>query len=141
VLRTISPGHWSSPCQSADSPHATQDGPPEARGTRPSIQLAVQMNGLTRTTEGSSNPPVTTGGRRSAGHYRGQEVEFEREAMDSERALHEVEQATAARDRAVRAATETWEAALARAVALGESVDAVAAAAGVTMRAVRAIVR
>jgi hypothetical protein len=68
-------------------------------------------------------------------------IDFEREAKDSERALHDVERATAARDRTVRAATEAWEAAVARAVALGESVDAVAAAAGVTVRAVRAIVR
>jgi hypothetical protein len=68
-------------------------------------------------------------------------IDFAREAKDSERAPHDVERATAARDRALRAATEAWEAAIARAAALGEPVEAVANAAGTTPREVRAILR
>lgn len=68
-------------------------------------------------------------------------IDFEREAKDVQRALRDVERATAVRDREVRAATERWEAAVARAVALGEPAEAVAAAAGTTVRQVRAIRR
>jgi hypothetical protein len=68
-------------------------------------------------------------------------IDFEREAKDVQRALRDVERATATRDREVQAATERWEAVVARAIALGESPEAVAAAAGTTAREVRAIRR
>jgi hypothetical protein len=49
-------------------------------------------------------------------------------AEDPDKALRDVERAKAARDRAVREATERWEAALVRAVELGQAVEDVATA-------------
>ena len=68
-------------------------------------------------------------------------VDFEAEARDAQRALRDVERATARKDREVRAAVERWEAAIARAARHGEPVEAVAEAAGVSVREVRGIVR
>jgi hypothetical protein len=68
-------------------------------------------------------------------------IDFEAEVRDAQRALHEVERATARKDREVRAAVERWEVTIARAVARGESIELVAAAAGVSAREARGIVR
>jgi hypothetical protein len=68
-------------------------------------------------------------------------IDFAQEEQATTRALRDVERATALRDRTIREATERWEGVVARAVALGQTIDAVAAAAGVTPREVRAIVR
>jgi DNA-binding NarL/FixJ family response regulator len=68
-------------------------------------------------------------------------IDFAQEAKAAATALRDVERATEVRDRAVREATERWEVVVARAVSLGQTVEDVAAAAGVTPRDVRAIVR
>lgn len=68
-------------------------------------------------------------------------VDFAAEVNDARRALHDVELATAARDRAVAEARSRWEAAVRQAVELGQPIDDVAAAAGVPVREVRAILR
>jgi hypothetical protein len=68
-------------------------------------------------------------------------VDFEAEARDAQRALRDVERATARKDREVREAVERWESVVARAARHGEPVEAVAEAAGVSAREVRAIVR
>ena len=68
-------------------------------------------------------------------------IDFSQEEQAAAKALRDLERATAARDRALREATERWESVVARAVALGHSVEDVAAAAGVSARQVRAIVR
>jgi hypothetical protein len=68
-------------------------------------------------------------------------VDFEAELKDASRALRDVERATAAKDRAVAEAVARWEAAIRRSVALGQSVDDVAAAAGLSPREVRAVLR
>jgi DNA-binding NarL/FixJ family response regulator len=68
-------------------------------------------------------------------------IDFEAEARDAQRALRDVERATARKDREVRAALDRWELTVARAVGHGEPVDAVADAAGISAREVRAIVR
>jgi hypothetical protein len=68
-------------------------------------------------------------------------VYFESEARDAQRALRDLERATARKDREVRAAIERWEASVARAIALGEPLEQVAAAADLSTREVRAMVR
>jgi hypothetical protein len=68
-------------------------------------------------------------------------IDFEAETRDAQRALLDVERATARKDREVRAAVERWEAVVARASGHGEPAEAVAAAAGISAREVRAIVR
>src|SRR3954469_23427315 len=61
-------------------------------------------------------------------------IDFEAEARDAQRALRDVERATTRKDRDVRAAGERWEPAVAGAVALGEPEQAVAEAAGLSVR-------
>jgi hypothetical protein len=68
-------------------------------------------------------------------------VDFEAETRDARRALHDVERATARKDLQVREAVERWESVVARAAGHGEAIEAIAAAAGVSAREVRAIVR
>jgi hypothetical protein len=68
-------------------------------------------------------------------------IDFDSEARAAARALAEVRKATAARDRAIREATERWEAAVARAVDLGQSTQSVAEAADVSPSQVRAAIR
>jgi DNA-binding NarL/FixJ family response regulator len=68
-------------------------------------------------------------------------IDFAQEAKAAATALRDVERATEVRDRSVREATERWEVVVARAVSLGQTVEDVAAAAGVTPRDVRAILR
>lgn len=68
-------------------------------------------------------------------------VDFAAEERDAARALRAVERATATRERAIRAATGEWRAVLARAVHAGHSVEDVAAAAGLTVRELRAVLR
>jgi hypothetical protein len=68
-------------------------------------------------------------------------IDFAREGREAENALREVERATAARERAVREAQDRWEAAIARAAALGQNPAVIAEVAGTTAREVRAIVR
>jgi hypothetical protein len=68
-------------------------------------------------------------------------IDFESEARNAGRALHEVELATARKERDVRAAVALWESVVAAAIASGESEQAVADAAGVSVRDVRAILR
>jgi hypothetical protein len=68
-------------------------------------------------------------------------IDFEAEARDKQRALRDVERATARRDREVQDAVDSWEAAVARAAGHGEPIEAIAAAAGISAREVRAIVR
>jgi hypothetical protein len=68
-------------------------------------------------------------------------IDFAREDRRAEDALRDVERATAARERAVREAQERWEAAIARAVALGQDPAAIAEVAGTTVRQVRAVAR
>jgi hypothetical protein len=68
-------------------------------------------------------------------------VDFGAEVKDASRALRDLERATAAKDRAVGEAISRWEAAIRRAVELGQSVDEVATAAGLTAREVRAVLR
>jgi len=66
-------------------------------------------------------------------------IDFEAEARNAQRALHEVQLATECKDREVRAATERWEAAIVRALGHGEAEHAVAEAAGISEREVRLI--
>jgi hypothetical protein len=68
-------------------------------------------------------------------------IDFEAETRDAQRALRDVERATARKDREVREAVDRWESVIARAAGLGEQTEAVAAAAGISARDVRAIVR
>ncbi len=68
-------------------------------------------------------------------------IDFAAEMKDSSRSLRDLERATAARDRAVAEATARWEAAIRLAVELGQTVEDVAAAAGTTVREVRAVLR
>ena len=68
-------------------------------------------------------------------------VDFGAELQDSSRALRDLERATGAKDRAVEQATSTWEAAIRRALELGQPVEDVARAAGLTPRDVRAVLR
>ena len=68
-------------------------------------------------------------------------IDFAREDREAEDALRQVERATAARERAVREAQDRWEAAIARAVALGQDQAAIAEVAGTTVRQVRSIAR
>ncbi len=68
-------------------------------------------------------------------------VDFSAELKDSSRALNDLERATAAKDRTITQAVERWEATIRQAVALGQAVDDVAVAAGLTAREVRAILR
>ena len=68
-------------------------------------------------------------------------IDFEQEDRQAASALRDVERATAARDRAIREATDQWEESVARAIAIGQDPAAVAEAAGTTMREVRAIFR
>ena len=68
-------------------------------------------------------------------------VDLEVEARDAQRALRAVERATVRKDQEVQAALDRWESAIARAVAQGEPVEAVADAAGSSAREIRAIVR
>src|SRR4051794_24677033 len=68
-------------------------------------------------------------------------IDFEAEARDAQRALRDVERATARKDRDVRDAVDRWESVVARAAGLGEQTEAIAAAASISAREVRAIVR
>jgi hypothetical protein len=68
-------------------------------------------------------------------------VDFAAELADASRALRDLERATAAKDRAVAAALAPWHAAIRQAVDLGQPLDDVAAAAGVTTRELRALMR
>jgi hypothetical protein len=68
-------------------------------------------------------------------------IDFEAEARDAQRALRDVERATARRDREVREAVDRWESVVARAAGSGETIEAIAATAGISAREVRAIVR
>jgi len=68
-------------------------------------------------------------------------IDFESEAGDARRALNDVRLATARKKRDIRAATERWEAAVTRALASGEPEHAVADAADISVREVRAIAR
>ena len=68
-------------------------------------------------------------------------VDFAAEERDAARALRAVERATATRERTIRAATEEWRTVLARAVDAGHILDDVAAAAGLTVRELRALLR
>ena len=68
-------------------------------------------------------------------------IDFAREDREAADALREVERATAARERAVRDAQDRWEAAIARASALGQDAAAIAEAAGTSVREVRGIAR
>jgi hypothetical protein len=68
-------------------------------------------------------------------------IDFARDDRDAAQALRAVERATAARDRAIREATDQWEKNVARAVALGQDPAAVAKAAGTTVREIRSILR
>jgi hypothetical protein len=68
-------------------------------------------------------------------------VDFDAEGRAAQRALQEVQRATQRKDREVRAAAERWEGAIVGALRHGEDLQAVADAAGLTVREVRAIVR
>ena len=68
-------------------------------------------------------------------------VDFEAEARAAQRALEEVVRTTQRKDREVRAALERWESAIEAALSHGEDEQAIADAAGVTVREVRAIAR
>jgi hypothetical protein len=68
-------------------------------------------------------------------------VDFEAELKDASRALRDLERATAAKDRAVGAAVAQWEAAIRRTAALGQPLEDVAEAAGLTPRQLRAVLR
>jgi hypothetical protein len=68
-------------------------------------------------------------------------IDFAREEREAVDALREVARATAARERAVREAQDRWEAAIARASALGQDAAAIAEVAGTTVREVRGIAR
>ncbi len=66
-------------------------------------------------------------------------VDFAAELKDSSRALRDLERATDAKDRAVLEVIERWERAVRHAVELGQSIDDVATAAGLTPTQVRAL--
>jgi DNA-binding NarL/FixJ family response regulator len=68
-------------------------------------------------------------------------IDFEAETKDAQRALRDVERATARKDREVREVLDRWESVVARAARHGEPTEAIAAAAGISAREVRAIVR
>lgn len=68
-------------------------------------------------------------------------IDFGSEARDAQRALRDVERATARKDRQLREVLSQWEATVARAVAQGESIERVATAGGISTREVRAIMR
>ncbi len=68
-------------------------------------------------------------------------IDFAAELKDSSRSLRDLERVTAARARAMTEATEQWEAAIRQAVDLGQPLEDVAAAAGITAREVRAVLR
>ncbi len=68
-------------------------------------------------------------------------VDFAAELADAARALQDLERATAAKDRAVAAALVPWHAAIQQAVGLGQPLDDVAAAAGITARELKALLR
>lgn len=68
-------------------------------------------------------------------------IDFAQEDRNAAAALRDVERATQARNRAVREATERWQGTIVRAVELGQPVEDVAAAAGLTPRELRAILR
>ena len=68
-------------------------------------------------------------------------VDFAAEDRDAARELRAVERATAARERTIRAATEEWRTVLAQAVQAGHAIDDVAAAAGLTVRELRGVLR
>ena len=65
-------------------------------------------------------------------------IDFEAELKDASRALRDLERATAAKDQAVAEAITRWESAIRRSVALGQSVEDVAAASGLTVHEVQA---
>ena len=67
-------------------------------------------------------------------------IDFEAEMRAAQRTLQEVERATHRKDREVRAAVERWESALTAALNHGEPEEAVAQAAGIPLRELRAIV-
>jgi hypothetical protein len=68
-------------------------------------------------------------------------IDFAREDREAAGALREVQRATEASEQALRAAQERWEAAITRAVVLGQEAAAIAEAAGTTAREVRSIAR
>jgi hypothetical protein len=68
-------------------------------------------------------------------------VDFARESQDAARAVHDLERATAAKDRAVGDALRRWHAEIARTAALGYGVDELAAATGLSRRQVQAVLR
>jgi hypothetical protein len=68
-------------------------------------------------------------------------IDFAQEDRRAATALREVERATAVREQTVREAQDRWEAAVVRALALGQEAAAVAEAAGTTVREVRSIAR
>ncbi len=68
-------------------------------------------------------------------------VDFGAEVRDQSRALRDLERATAAKDRAVRQATERWEDAIRRVARLGFDPDEVAQAAGLSRRELNRILR
>jgi hypothetical protein len=70
-----------------------------------------------------------------------QVIDFAREDREAADALRAVERAAAARERAVREARDRWEAAIVRALALGQDPAAIAAVAGTTVREIRGIAR
>src|SRR3954465_3797885 len=67
-------------------------------------------------------------------------IDFEAEVRDAQRDLHEAGRAGARKGRGGGAAVGGGEVTIARAVARGEAIELVAAAAGVSAREVRAIV-
>src|SRR4051794_35464024 len=68
-------------------------------------------------------------------------VDFSREVRDQSRALHDLERATAAKDRVLREATQRWEDTIRRVAALGFTPDEVARAAGLSVRELTRILR
>src|SRR3954453_7272055 len=79
---------------------------------RPAAATLISDVPRTRSTHG---PVRRVRGSRSAGRSRVwtgwglRLIDFEAEVRDAQRALHEVERATARKDREVRAAVERWE--------------------------------
>ena len=68
-------------------------------------------------------------------------IDFAAEAKDAARALRDLERATAAKERSVREIMARWEAAVRRAVEQGHPLGDVAAAAGISVRDLRALLR
>jgi riboflavin biosynthesis pyrimidine reductase len=68
-------------------------------------------------------------------------VDFARESQDAARAVHDLERATAAKDRAVGDALRRWHAEIARTAALGYDLDELAAATGLSRRQVQAVLK